>query len=704
MPQFKLAPVPFIPSAPLSGSEQSCIYRGQNLKLRGLAPNLYFETYAGSENLSEPVPSVAITGTISFSPASLTVTGVGTSFLEELHLKQFLQASNGEVLVVATITDATHFEMARLPQSTGAGLTAVRCPNLFALDTMRGSLLTGNGSIWDKGTILAVGSGTLYLNGAVLPGESMTATRRPQVALYNAASLNYTVEDIGFDTVPTIANTNITVVNSGGTKNTSPGYYSFKVAYYSSVTSGYGNATPTLLSGGTAGYNVTVANSTFDFDFSGDTPPSKADSYIIYGSAFAGSSAISAVNAIQGGWFQIGNPVPFTSLAAGHYVFDYIDTDLSTLVSFDNDTPPDAEMYASLDRYPILISTNGAGVGSGAREATTSPGPYISPIKAENFDAYPNTFKVPTERGEVIFGVVGSAGRIFVLTPNTLQAVTPTGVPAFPFTCRPFWKRGFQGSYNVAFIDDTLYGFTTTGMYRSIAQGDVASESHIFASNVEAQTADWHGGYVFVAHDPKNEEVCFFYSAARKNNAGYWETDIYPYSLRQEAWQMPVVLSDNTRDMVVTGVATVAGHLEFVAGGRRAATTAQYDTWRYDTASGVSVPWFLCWNYMDNGTELVAKTIRKMRPKGKFTSATMQLYLVTPDTDVDVTDLENGTNATFEVALEDSTEVKQYEVFKCRARNGMMWTARLEGTWNGTGAKDAFHELALEGDSYGQLR
>jgi hypothetical protein len=705
--QFTLSPVPYRPSAPLAGDESSCAYRGQNLKLRGLVPNIYWEAYAGSENLSEPIPSVAITGTIAFSTTTTTVTGTGTAFFDELHNGQtFLQANNGEVLVVAKVVTDTSFLASRLPTTTASGQTAVRCPNLFALGTNRGSQLSGNGSQWDKGTILSVGSGTLYLNGAILPGASLTATRRPQVALYDSSTQTYTVEDIGFDTVPNITNTNVTVVASGGTKNTSAGYYSFQVAYYSSITGGYGNPTDTLLQGGTDGYHVTVANSTFDFDFSGDTPPSKADGYIIYGSAFAGSVDISKVNAVQGGWFQIGQPIPFTSLTAGHWVFDYVDADLSILASFDNDTPPDAEFYGSLDRYPLLISTNGPGVGSGARQTTTNPGPYISPIKAENFDAYPNTFKVPTERGETIIGLVGSAGRVFVLTPNTLQAVTPTGLPAAPFTCRPFWKRGFQGAYNVAFVDDTLYGFTTAGVYRSIASGDEGSESHIFASDVEAQTATWHGGHVLVFHDPKNEEVCFIYSASSKNTDGYWESEILPYSLRQESWQMPVVLTSSTRDMIVTGAATVAGHLEFIAGGRRAATTAQFDTWRYDTnTTAVDVDYYVGWNFVDNGVELTAKTIRKLRPKGKFVKgATLQLYLTAPNTAIDVTDFEDGTNPTFQASVASSSAVTQYGVTKCRARNGMVWAARIEGTGDASQGLDQIHELALLGDVSGQER
>ena len=678
----------------------SAIYRGKNMMLRSKPDGgLFYEAYAGSENLNEPIPSGGLTGTLAFSPTTNLITGTGTDFFGELHIGSLVLA-NAEPLVVIQIISNTQFRSGRLPSTTETVATGEIAPIIFAVDINRGTLLHGNATQYDKGTILCVGSGTLRINGSVLPGDSLIASRRAQVALYDSATNTYDVQDIGFDEVPTISNTDITVVTSGGTKNMSAGYYSFKVAYYSTITTGWGNPTETLLAGGTAGYQVSAANSTFNFDFSGDTPPAKADGYIIYGSAFAGSSAISQVNAIQGGWFQIGNPIPFSALTAGEYAFDYTDFDLSVTVSFDNDPPPDAEYVASLDRYPFMISTNGKGVDSAGRELSTSPGAFVSPIKAENFDAYPSSYKVPTEKGEVIIGSVSAAGRIFVLTSNTLQAVTPTGIPQAPFTCRPFWKRGFQAPYNLMFLDDTLYGFTTQGMYRSIAQGDEGSESNDFAANVETQTASWHGAYVFVEHDPKNEQICFFYSASRQNENGYWETDILPYSLRQRDFNPTIVLSDPDRDMIVSGVASVGGHLEFIAGGRRDGTTNQWDTWQYDTGSDMDVPYYLAWNYMDAGVEITPKIIRNLRPKGKFTDASVQIYAVYPDTEIDITDLETGANSIVDFALDDSLTVKQYKIFKRKIKNALMWTARIEGTanWDGDVAtvKDQFQELAYD--------
>lgn len=695
MPTF--VPVPYRPSSPITGSEYA-IFRGRNMLLRGQIGQMYYEQYPGSENLDENYAPVAITGTISFSPSSNVVEGVGTAFLDELHIGQMLQASDGEPLVVQRIVDDETFVNARTPTSTASGVTAKRLFILGELDIQRFAKLRGNAVRFDKGTILDVGDGVLYVNGAVLPGDSLTSTRRAQVALYNAATQTYDVQPVGFDDVPT--GITVAVTGSGGVKNMSPGYYSFRAAYYSTVTDGYGNPSATILSGGTAGYQVTAANSTFTFNFSADTPPPNAAGYILYGSSFGGSSAQSQINAIQGGWFEF-QRVPFTDLVADQISVEYTDNDLGDLVTFDNDSPPDAEFVTTLDRYPFLVSTNGQGVGSGDREASTSPGAFVSPIKAENFDAYPSSYKVPTEKGETIIGCLGAAGRIFVLTANTLQAVTATGLPSAPFTCRPFWRRGFANPYNLCFVDDTLYGFTTAGMFRSIATGDEGAESHEFAASVDGLTADWSAGYEFTQVDNKNELVCFFQSGIRQNDEGYWETDILPYSLRINDWMPKIVLSDPTRDMIVSGVANVNGHLEFIAGGRREGTTDRCDTFRLGTGTG-GESYYLAWTFQDGGAELIAKWVRKIRAKGRFAAgATVQVYGVTADTDIDITDLENGANPVYEFDLDASTEVHQYAVQKLRARNLLMFTLRLAGTGDGA---DRFDEFAVDVTVGGQQR
>lgn len=346
MPETTLVSVPYKPSSPITGGEQA-IYRGQNMLLRGVPGRQFYAAYNGSENLGEPIPAVALTGTLAFSPASNVITGTATAFQDELHFGQMVHIVGDRPLVVQSIDSQTQFTAYLPPTTTTASTTGYRVPGIFSLDTKRASLLWGNATLTDKGNIIAVGDGALYVNGSVLAGESLVATRRAQIALYDSAANNYSVEELGFDAAPNTINTAITVVGSGGTKNMSAGYYSFRIAYYSDITNGYGNPTATLLSGGTAGYQITAANSTFLFNFgSTSAPPSKATGYIIYATSYSGSSAISGVNAIQGAWYEL-RRIPFTELSGGTYAgtiaFDYVDNDLSaSIVAFDLDPPPDA--------------------------------------------------------------------------------------------------------------------------------------------------------------------------------------------------------------------------------------------------------------------------------------------------------------------------------------------------------------------------
>jgi hypothetical protein len=168
------------------------------------------EAYGGSQNLSETIPTSALTGTLAITSGSKTVTGTGTAFTTELHLGQFvLFVSTGVsyLLVVDSITDNTHFIATKTQTASLSGKTGYRLPILFELNKKRGSLIRGNAIEFDKGTILAIGDGTLRLNSVVLPGTSLSlSNRKPKLAIYDSATGNYSVYSLGMTTpaVPTI--------------------------------------------------------------------------------------------------------------------------------------------------------------------------------------------------------------------------------------------------------------------------------------------------------------------------------------------------------------------------------------------------------------------------------------------------------------------------------------------------------------------
>ena len=114
-------------------------------------------------------------------------------------------------------------------------------------------------------------------------------------------------------------------------------------------------------------------------------------------------------------------------------------------------------------------------------------------------------------------------------------------------------------------------------------------------------------------------------------------------------------------------------------------------------------------NLQDSGVEFIAKWIKKWRPKGKFKNGVkLQLYGATANTDINVADMEAGINPIVEFDFDASDVVRQYELQKIRGRNLLMWTVRLSGVGNWSGAadelKDQWHETAIIAEVSGQVR
>jgi len=132
----------------------------------------------------------------------------------------------------------------------------------------------------------------------------------------------------------------------------------------------------------------------------------------------------------------------------------------------------------------------------------------------------------------------------------------------------------------------------------------------------------------------------------------------------------------------------------------------QADTYKWDSPSNEPVEWILAWTYKDYGVEIRPKVLHKIRPKGKFTDATVSVYGVTPDSVIAVNDLATGANSLFTYNLDDSTIIEQYAIQKVKCKNMLMTTMRIAGTstFDGTGKIDQFHELALDVTVTGQER
>jgi hypothetical protein len=356
----------------------------------------------------------------------------------------------------------------------------------------------------------------------------------------------------------------------------------------------------------------------------------------------------------------------------------------------------------------VLISAVGKGTEDYDPDA---PGASLVPFKLSNLAAAPLVFdsgdrnEVPLSPPETIIGFYMAAGRLYLLTTNTLQIAAYTENPLFPISTRPFWKSGFKNPYALCFANDRLYGFTNSPI-RSPEDGSDGSLDRAFAAPVKELTYSWHASRVFVAHDPANECVCYVYSAAYKNSDNFWVSIILPFMLEQEVWSPPIILSSSTHDMAVSGVATVNGHFEFLAGGRDGGGAIEVNTYRFDTESGETVPYYIAFQYSSGDDEYRQKKIKHPRVTGKFTSATIGIHGATASDDIDVTTLEAGNSGSLSgsLSIANSTEVTVYEKIEAEVNGLSVYTIRVDGTWNGTGMKDRIDEICIQEITVGSRR
>lgn len=688
-------PGEYWPTSPRSGNEGGRLFRMQNFILQGEAREPYARVYGGSLNLNEDIATANLTGTVATTLNGTEVVGTGTLFTTELHLGQFLLAFGGAPdvripMVVDEIIDNTHFRACRPAHAATTGATVARLPVLDEASKRRVSLLRGNAVEYDRGTILAVGDGTVRRNGAVLPGTSMTATRSPKIAIRDAVTGNYSVYTLGMAVPATLAAAN----GPAGTKNMQAGVYSYRVAPARQATRGYNNPSPKAEVTLVAGNKVRL---TFD---PADTANGQ-DAWMIFGSLFLAPSG-----GINGPWFRFELPEIFVRVGAGAgeipaaggtFDIEYNDGELTgDLLTFDNHAPPHAEFVAIMAGLPVWISCQGPG--------NTSPGPFIAPSKPRNVEAAPANLYVSTSPPDTIVGyIIGPQGRLYLMCVNSLQAVLATQaqdsrIP--PFVCRPFWKSGFKNPYTLVHVGDNLVGMTNNGLARSISEGDEGSEEYGFAVAMEELLANVNPGHCILRTDPKNNAVVLFHVGHSLNESGWWTTRAWMYGLRENKWIGDVLLTSTTGDMIVSGAATVNGQLEFLAGGRQQAGTTVVRTYRWDDATAAQpVPAWLAWQFSDWGAERRAKAVKMLAVKGKLSAgATAGIHGAEPGESIPVAQLETGNagSKSGSIALVASVVVSEGDEIGLDVDNLKQFTVRVDTTWDGTGEPDRIDEVVVD--------
>lgn len=680
-------PAPFAPNSSFTGREGSFLLSAENMWVRSTRLGATFaEIYQGSQNLNETIPTQDLTGTLSFSPASQTVTGAGTSFVTELHLGQFVYAA-GDLLVVEEIIGNTSFRTARTPTVTAAGATGKRLPVIFPVGTKRGTLLRGNVIQYPQGHYLGVGDGVFRLNGAAL-SASLTVDRKPRLLLYNPTTGLYTQVDVGISLTPLVGATPYITLSeqSGGLKAMPAAAYSIRVVPKASNTGGFGNPSEkaTFTTTG-AGKKLRIT-----FNYAMNTAQGQ-DAYDIYASQFGGSTTTATANAFAGAWYLVEtvtatqlateNGVPDGTVTGLFHDVEFADGEINGatgILTFDNFPPVDAEFVDFINGTPIYLSCQGKGTPT--KKTGTSPGAMAIPSKPSNPEAVLLNKPITTALGDIIVGFTNVKGRTYALCQNTLQTLILTTLEEEPVTFRSLWNAGFRNPYNVCFVEDSLFGFTTRKIVRTGIDEENAASKFEFTSDIENYIKDWDAAYVLVGYCPKNNAVCFFYSAAEKRS-DKWVTICLPFLLSRGVWNPPIIIQRSDRDMIVSGVATVGNHLEFLAGGDIGGGTIQIDTYRFDMPDSQSRNWHLAWTYIDETDEFAPETINGVGFTGKITSGKAEIHGVRQEGEINLTTLKNGHGiADKTVNFTNSAALERKDITAVDWATYSLWTMRLSGT------------------------
>lgn len=124
-------------------------------------------------------------------------------------------------------------------------------------------------------------------------------------------------------------------------------------------------------------------------------------------------------------------------------------------------------------------------------------------------------------------------------------------------------------------------------------------------------------------------------------------------------------------------------------------STGGVKTKRFDDGDGSE--WYIVAPVSDSGHELRAKVIKPARVTGKLTNAALKIYTYDVSANINVADLEAGTNSTTgAIALPGSTQVAQSPLMSVDCPNAVLSTIRVEGDGRGEAMRDQVHEIVYQ--------
>jgi hypothetical protein len=744
---------------PFSGDAASTVYQGQNMIVKGSREaGVYLENWQGITPFTEtdPPDPVLLTGDGVWNDLnSTTLNGINTKFTEELVPSQWIIVSN-DIWNVQYINSDTELIVSS-PFTTavpvGTPTPCYKTQIVTEVDNVRANLVRGSIIRFANGNFLTVGDGVIRFNGDVL-SSSVSASKRLTLAIINPATstdvnTGYTSYPLGM-AVPTL--TTVAAV-AGGTKGMQAGTYSVRIVPSRIATAGYNNPSDkvevvltandkiritfpamdtasgqdswdvyaTLFSQAYSGIEgpwyyygtittsqVSSAGGTYDIEyndaeissnrlltFDNDPPPDALFVASLQGlpiliSCNGKGRKLNGTVATNGTATVTGTSTTFTTeLHRGQIV--YIDNKIYTVTTITSDTSIDVSPTPTATASSLTITLG-----------DTAPGPVIRPAKpainGANVEAFPASFKVAVDPPENIIGWVrGSQGRIYVMTENYLHLVSSTGNPDLPVTARPYWRAGFRNPQALIFVNDTLYGYTVTGLTRSIADADEGIMEHSFAAPVAAITANWTPERVRIGYDPKNEAVCVFHATEGNAVTGFRVTDCLMYMLRLGVWSPLIQVANDAADRIVTGVATVAGKMVICATDTNVSPVVganyQWDMGTDAISAYVTTP------FIDAGDPGSDKTITGLQMTGHSTSTVSAgVWAAVAGTNIPLTDLQAGTSPNSgTLSFAQGTFSQASYLQRCNVNRARLFAVRVALNWDGSGNLARLDEIAIRG-------
>lgn len=115
----------------------------------------------------------------------------------------------------------------------------------------------------------------------------------------------------------------------------------------------------------------------------------------------------------------------------------------------------------------------------------------------------------------------------------------------------------------------------------------------------------------------------------------------------------------------------------------------------FDAGNGAE--WYVVLQLSDSSNNLRDKVVKSFIATGKMTVPQFSIYAYGPQKNINMTDIEDGTNSSSgKKSLPSTTQVQRTARRQINIPNAMLHTCRLEGIWDGEGLRDQVHEICYE--------